>query len=169
MTEEQRVRGAAEMSLWEADIARLPAQEAMDLLCQGLADAVRVVPGVPSRASVRFGHASIEVEWPAVPAADAAAAAPSAGAAPAVAAERHVLSAVLVGTFYRALEPGAKPFVQVGDLVEPGQQVAIVEAMKLMNPVVADVRGRVVEILAGDAEPVEYGQPLLVLEPEEPR
>ncbi|MBP2327260.1 acetyl-CoA carboxylase biotin carboxyl carrier protein [Kibdelosporangium banguiense] len=162
MTEDQRVRGAAEMGLWEADIARLPAQEAMDLLCQGLTAAVRVVPGVPSRASVRFGQASIEVEWPAVPAAPHAAEATSTDTA-----ERHALCAALVGTFYRALEPGAKPFVQVGDLVEAGQQVAIIEAMKLMNPVTADVRGRVVEFLANDAEPVEYGQPLLVLEPEE--
>ncbi|WP_157406730.1 acetyl-CoA carboxylase biotin carboxyl carrier protein, partial [Actinomadura rubrobrunea] len=69
----------------------------------------------------------------------------------------------LVGTFYRAPSPGARPFVEVGDEVEEGQQVAIVEAMKLMNAVTVDRPGRVVEVLVSDAEPVEYGQPLFVL------
>jgi acetyl-CoA carboxylase biotin carboxyl carrier protein len=67
----------------------------------------------------------------------------------------------MVGTFYRAAEPGAAPFVQVGDPVETGQQVGIVEVMKLMTPVEADRPGRVVAILADDAVPVEHGQPLI--------
>lgn len=68
-----------------------------------------------------------------------------------------------VGTFYRAPEPGAPPFVAEGDPVQPGQQIAIVEAMKLMLPVEATRAGRVIRILKSDGEPVEYGEPLLEL------
>jgi acetyl-CoA carboxylase biotin carboxyl carrier protein len=70
-----------------------------------------------------------------------------------------------VGTFYHAAEPGADPYVSVGDEVEPGQVVGIVEAMKLMNPIAAEVPGTVVEVLVGNAQPVEFGQPLLALAP----
>ncbi|MFC6883301.1 MULTISPECIES: acetyl-CoA carboxylase biotin carboxyl carrier protein [Actinomadura] len=75
------------------------------------------------------------------------------------------VTAPLVGTLYRAPSPGARPFVEVGDDVEEGQQVAIVEAMKLMNPVTAERPGRVVEVLVDDAGTVEYGQPILRLAP----
>jgi acetyl-CoA carboxylase biotin carboxyl carrier protein len=78
-----------------------------------------------------------------------------------------VVSAPLVGTFYRAPGPDARPFVEVGDKVEAGQQVAIVEAMKLMNAVTAEHDGRVIEVLVENGTPVEYGQPLFVLEPPE--
>ncbi len=71
----------------------------------------------------------------------------------------------LVGTFYRAPAPGAEPFVKEGDLVEAGQVVAIVEAMKVMNEIEADRRGRVLKILVEDGEPVEYGQDLILLSP----
>jgi acetyl-CoA carboxylase biotin carboxyl carrier protein len=71
----------------------------------------------------------------------------------------------MVGVFYRAPQPGAEPFVSEGDTVRPGQQVAIIEVMKLMVPVEADRAGRVVEILVDDASPVEHGQPLLLLAP----
>jgi len=71
--------------------------------------------------------------------------------------------APLVGTFYRAAQPGGKPFVKVGDHVEPGQQVAIVEAMKLMNPVEADRPGCVAEFLLPDGTAVEYGQALIAI------
>ena len=77
---------------------------------------------------------------------------------------RRVVRAPLVGTFYRAPQPGAPPFVTPGDAVEEGETLGIVEAMKLMNHVTADRAGRVVEVLAGDGEPVEYDQPLMVLE-----
>lgn len=79
--------------------------------------------------------------------------------------ERYLVSAPVVGTFYRAPEPGAAPFVQVGDEVEAGQVVGIVEAMKLMNQITAEQAGRVVEILVDDGQPVEYEQPLLALLP----
>jgi acetyl-CoA carboxylase biotin carboxyl carrier protein len=71
----------------------------------------------------------------------------------------------MVGTYYQAAEPGGSPFVEVGDKVEPGQVVCIVEAMKLMNEVVADQAGRIVEVLVRDGEPVEFGQPLIALVP----
>ena len=77
--------------------------------------------------------------------------------------------APLVGTFYRAGQPGAKPFVEVGDVVEAGQTVCIVEAMKLMNEVVAGEAGRVAEILVENGEPVEFEQVLMYLEPSRSR
>ena len=73
--------------------------------------------------------------------------------------------APMVGTFYRAPAPGAPPFVEVGATVEPDDVVCIIEVMKLMNSIRAGGRGRVVEILAENAELVEYGQPLIVIEP----
>ena len=75
--------------------------------------------------------------------------------------------APLVGSFYEAAQPGAKPFAQVGDVVEAGQTVCIVEAMKLMNEVVAGEGGKVAEILAKNGEPVEFEQVLMYLEPAE--
>ena len=67
----------------------------------------------------------------------------------------------MVGTFYHASEPGADPFVSVGDLVSAGQQVGVVEAMKLFNAIDADQPGRVVEVLVPNATAVEYGQRLI--------
>jgi acetyl-CoA carboxylase biotin carboxyl carrier protein len=74
--------------------------------------------------------------------------------------------APLVGTFYRAAQPGSKPFAEVGDVVEVGQTVCIVEAMKLMNEVSAGEGGKVAEILVEDGDPVEFEQVLMYLEPE---
>jgi acetyl-CoA carboxylase biotin carboxyl carrier protein len=71
----------------------------------------------------------------------------------------------LVGTFYTAAQPGSKPFVQVGDVVETGQTVCIVEAMKLMNEVAAGDSGKVAEILVENGDPVEFEQVLMYLEP----
>jgi acetyl-CoA carboxylase biotin carboxyl carrier protein len=80
--------------------------------------------------------------------------------------ERHTLRAPAVGVFYRAPEPGAKPFADVGDRVTAGQQVAIVEIMKLMVPVHADVSGTIVEVLKESGEHVEYDEALFALEPD---
>jgi acetyl-CoA carboxylase biotin carboxyl carrier protein len=71
----------------------------------------------------------------------------------------------MVGTFYRAPAPDADPYVEVGTLVEIGQTICIVEAMKLMNEIESEFRGRVVKILAENAQPVEFGQKLFLLEP----
>jgi acetyl-CoA carboxylase biotin carboxyl carrier protein len=79
----------------------------------------------------------------------------------------HAVRSPLVGTFYRAPAPGEDSYVEVGDRVRSGQVLCIVEAMKLMNEIPADVSGEVVEILAKNAEAVEYDQPLFYLRPEE--
>ena len=76
-----------------------------------------------------------------------------------------VIKSPMVGTFYRAPEPGAKPFVEVGAAVSPDTTVCIIEVMKLMNSIPAQCRGTVAEILVGDGEAVEYGQPLIVITP----
>jgi acetyl-CoA carboxylase biotin carboxyl carrier protein len=76
-----------------------------------------------------------------------------------------VVRAPMVGTFYRSPSPGAPPYVEVGSAVEPATQVGIIEVMKLMNAIEAGVKGVVKEILAANAEPVEHGQPLLLIEP----
>jgi acetyl-CoA carboxylase biotin carboxyl carrier protein len=79
----------------------------------------------------------------------------------------HAVRSPVVGTFYRAPAPGEDPYVEVGDTVSPGQILCIVEAMKLMNEIVADVSGEVVEVLAENAGGVEYDQPLFYLRPDE--
>jgi acetyl-CoA carboxylase biotin carboxyl carrier protein len=71
----------------------------------------------------------------------------------------------IVGTFYRAPAPGAKPYVEEGDSVKKGQVLCIVEAMKLMNEIESDFEGRIVSILIENAQPVEYGEPLFLIEP----
>jgi acetyl-CoA carboxylase biotin carboxyl carrier protein len=105
-----------------------------------------------------------------VAAATAPTAAPVAEAAPPTeetgGAHPGALNSPMVGTVYVCPEPGAQPFVQVGDQVEMGQTVLIVEAMKVMNPIQSPRSGKVIEILVSDAEPVEFGQPLLVIESE---
>ena len=94
-----------------------------------------------------------------------AAAAPEAmaGAAPAAAAEGHVVKSPMVGTFYRSASPGAKPFVEIGDEVQAGDPLCIIEAMKLMNEIEADQAGVVKAILIENGQPVEYGQALVVI------
>ena len=79
----------------------------------------------------------------------------------------HAVRSPVVGTFYRAPAPGEDAYVEIGDTVSAGQILCIVEAMKLMNEIVADVSGEVVEILAENAAGVEYDQPLFYLRPDE--
>jgi acetyl-CoA carboxylase biotin carboxyl carrier protein len=103
----------------------------------------------------------------AAPAASApVAAAPVVPAAPVVAEEKlHEVKSPIVGTFYEASGPGASAFVKVGDTVEVGQVLCIVEAMKLMNEIESDVAGEVVRIIAKNGQPVEYGLPLFAVRP----
>jgi acetyl-CoA carboxylase biotin carboxyl carrier protein len=98
------------------------------------------------------------------PAAAAAPAASPAPAAPAAASATDVKSP-MVGTFYASPEPGSKPYVSVGQTVKKGQVLCIIEAMKIMNEIESEVSGKVVEILASDAHPVEYGQVLFRVDP----
>jgi acetyl-CoA carboxylase biotin carboxyl carrier protein len=79
--------------------------------------------------------------------------------------ELHVIKSPIVGTFYSAPSPEAPPFVKVGDTIQSGQVVCIVEAMKLMNEIEADMGGEVVGVLAENGQPVEYGQSLFALRP----
>ncbi len=72
----------------------------------------------------------------------------------------HIIKSPIVGTFYEASAPGAEPYIKVGDQVESGQVVCIVEAMKLMNEIEADIAGEIIEILVENGQLVEYGQPL---------
>ncbi len=94
---------------------------------------------------------------------------PKAIAAPVVEAPKprpneHVITAPMVGTFYGAPSPGAKAFIEIGDEVKVGQVLCIIEAMKMMNQIEADKAGRVTSIMARNGDPVEFGQPLFVVE-----
>ena len=98
---------------------------------------------------------------------------PQASAAPGAASKslneaggrRMIIKSPMVGTFYRAPAPDAPPFVEVGQEIDDGQVICIVEAMKLMNEIKSEVAGRVVEISVESGEAVEFGQPLFVVEP----
>jgi len=101
------------------------------------------------------------------PAAPVSSAAPveSAAAAPAAEAGLHTVHSPIVGTFYECPSPGSPPFVKPGDTVEIGQVLCIVEAMKLMNEIEADVAGEIVKKLVANGQPIEYGQELFVIRP----
>ena len=123
----------------------------------------------------------VKIARNAAPAAPAPAAPPAAAPAPhtpeaAAAAEaraqaieaakgHHLITSPMVGTFYRAPDPTSAPFVDIGDTVKKGQTLCIIEAMKLMNEIEADVDGTIVEIYAENAKPVEYGQKLFAILP----
>lgn len=123
----------------------------------------------PSMVRVSTRDVVVEVEWAAAGVAaerlPVEAVVPPPAPAEPVGATTFPLCANTVGMFYRAPEPGAAPFASEGDTIRPGQQVAILEAMKLMIPVEAERAGRVVEFLVEDGTAVEHGQPLLLLEP----
>ena len=99
----------------------------------------------------------------------AASAAPAAAAAPAAKASRESrgaeITSPMVGTFYRAPSPDASPYAEVGDRVRTDTTVCIVEAMKVMNEIKAEVEGEILEILVQNGEPVEFGQPLFLVRP----
>jgi acetyl-CoA carboxylase biotin carboxyl carrier protein len=152
-----------------ADLAEVR-QHAVELLAQ--------LDRPPRNLHIQAGEISVDITW-----------AEPGQVEPSQAAERTVLTEVRsielrtgedsagppaeylnspgVGVFYHAREPGAEPFVSVGSVVRPGQQIGIIEAMKLMIPVEADRAGRVREVIKGNGEPVEYAEPLFALEPEE--
>ncbi|MGH3624680.1 MAG: acetyl-CoA carboxylase biotin carboxyl carrier protein [Sciscionella sp.] len=146
-------------------------ESVLDRVRRSAADLLAGLPRPPRTLSIRDGEVAIDIEWPETPppqenGSTSHALAPEPSAAlddPA----RKTLTAQAVGVFYRAPEPGAVPFVAEGDTVLVGQQVAIIEAMKLMIPVEAELSGRVVEVLKKDGEPVEYGEALFALATDE--
>ncbi len=99
----------------------------------------------------------------AVPAATAAE--PAAATAPEPGSDLHIVRSPIVGTFYEAPSPGAPPFVKVGDTLEVGQVLCIVEAMKLMNEIECDVAGELVKKIVSNGQPIEYGQELFAVRP----
>jgi acetyl-CoA carboxylase biotin carboxyl carrier protein len=118
--------------------------------------------------AVAVAPAAVAVAPAAAPApAPVAAPAPAPAAAPAAAPAPSgvTITAPMVGTFYRAASPEAAPYVSEGTVIEPGKTVCIIEAMKLMNEIKAEVKGKIIKVLVENAQPVEYGQPLFIVEP----
>ena len=152
-----------------ADQADVPhdLEAALAAVRKTAADLLASSPVPPSTLNVRAGEVSVEMGW--ATGEVVAAAAPIAGAAPHLVAvpapvpTGETINAATVGVFYKSPSPGAPPFVSEGDEISRGQQIAIIEAMKLMLPVEADKGGRVAEVLVADGDAVEYGQPLFRL------
>jgi acetyl-CoA carboxylase biotin carboxyl carrier protein len=137
--------GIAELEITEGE-------EKVKIVKGGEATVTPVVPATAPRAGA-------PATTPAPAAASAAAAAAEEPAQPG-----QVLKAPMVGTFYRSPSPEAKPFVEVGQNVKAGETVCIIEAMKLMNEIEADATGMIKAILVESGQPVEYGQPLFIIE-----
>ena len=120
---------------------------------------------------IKEGEEAIRISrYSAAPAPVAYSPSPSVSAAPIVQAaveekiSGHVVKSPMVGTFYRSASPGTKPFVEVGQTVHIGNTLCIIEAMKILNQIEADKSGTIAKILVDNAEPVEYGQPLFIIE-----
>lgn len=134
---------------------------------------IEVQEGEASVRISRYGRnapvsASMVAPAPAMPAPVPAAAAPAAAEAASTAAPAlpsgHVITSPIVGSFYRAPAPGAPPFVEVGQRVKVGDTLCVIEAMKMMNQIESDKDGVVAAILVENGQPVEYGQPIFVIE-----
>ncbi|CAM4043300.1 acetyl-CoA carboxylase biotin carboxyl carrier protein [Bordetella tumulicola] len=140
----------------------------IDLVAESGIAELEITEGEGKVRIVKFSQTLQPVAYHA-PEAGAAAPAPAAPASAAPAAEAapvlqgHVVKAPMVGTFYRAPNPGAGPFIDVGQSVKEGDPLCIIEAMKLLNEIEADKSGVIKEILVENGEPVEYGQPLFVI------
>jgi len=135
----------------ESGIAELEITEGEEKVKIVKGGALSVSPG-PAPAALPAAAAAESRPSPAAPSAE-----------PEPGQEGRVIKAPMVGTFYRAASPDAKPFVEVGQAVKEGDTVCIIEAMKLMNEIEADASGAVKAILVENGQPVEYGQPLFIL------
>jgi acetyl-CoA carboxylase biotin carboxyl carrier protein len=147
--------------------ARLVRKLADILTDTGLSEIEIEHGGLRIRVAKQLMAQALHVAAPAPVAAPAAASAPSAAAAPAAEPPRHsgdVVKSPMVGTVYMQPSPEAPAFIKVGDTVAGGQTLMIVEAMKTMNPIPAPKGGKIVEILVEDGQPVEFGEPLVVIE-----
>ncbi len=130
---------------------------------EGKVRIVKTDPHPPATPQTVYMHAPVQTQ----PAALDSAPAPLLSApAAAVEAEApgHVVKSPMVGTFYRAASPGAKPFVEVGSTIKEGDAICIIEAMKIMNEIEADKAGTVTHMLCQNGQAVEFGQPLFVIE-----
>ncbi len=148
--------GIAEIEIKEGEeavrISRMPTGAAAPQLTHLVGLPPQYAPPQPAAAP-----APAALPGPAAPAA-------AAEAAPRPKANEHVITAPMVGTFYGAPSPGAKAFVEIGDEIKVGQVLCIIEAMKMMNQIEADRAGRVTSIMARSGDPVEFGQPLFIVE-----
>ena len=156
-TTKRRARGNAH---------RVPALDEIEALVGSLVGMVR--GGGISELDVAVGRVSIRLRGAAAAAAAPTvevAVVPAGDEAVVTAAPEHVITAPMIGTFYASPSPGDPPFVEVGDPIEVGQVIGIIEAMKIMNEITADRSGVVSAVLVGNAQPVEYGSPLLRLQP----
>jgi len=146
--------------------ARLVRRLADILTETGLSEIEVEHAGLKIRVAKQLAAAPAQVTYAAPPAAAAAAAPPPAAHAEAAPAQVRgdAVKSPMVGTVYLQPEPGAEPFIKVGDTVAAGQTLMIIEAMKTMNPIPAPKAGKIVEILVEDGQPVEFGEPLVVIE-----
>ncbi len=143
----------------------------IDLVQQSGIAELEITEGEEKVRISRFGAAGAPTAMPqqammpvvTLPAADLGEPAAEPAAAPAE-PEGHAVKSPMVGTFYRSATPGAKPFVEVGQAVKSGETVCIIEAMKLLNEIEADRDGVIKSVLVENGQPVEYGQPLFVIE-----
>jgi acetyl-CoA carboxylase biotin carboxyl carrier protein len=123
---------------------------------------VRIVKAGPPVAAPAGGGPQPPMVYTAAPMAVAAAAAAAPAEPPAPTG--HVVKSPMVGTFYRSASPGADAFVEIGSVIKLGEPICIIEAMKIMNEIEADAAGTIREILCGNGEAVEFGQPLFIIE-----
>jgi len=138
----------------------------IDLLEESGISEIEITEGEESVRISRYPAAGAPVPAPVYAPPPAPASAPATAADPAAepAPSGHTVTAPMVGTFYRAASPGAKPFVDIGSQVKVGDTLCIIEAMKMMNQIEADKSGTVKAILVENGEPVEFGQPLFIIE-----
>ena len=143
----------------ESNISELEITEA-----EGKVRIVKAGYGVPTTMMMQPTGQMMMQQAPqqAAPAGEAAPAAPVAEAA--VAPTGHVVKSPMVGTFYRSASPGSKPFAEIGTEIKEGAAICIIEAMKIMNEIEADMSGKVSKILVENGQAVEYGQPLFIVE-----
>ena len=125
-------------------------------------ESLRIARSLPAQAPV-YAPAPAPVTVASPLPAQPAAAVPAAGQ-PALRAGEHIVTAPMVGTYYAAPSPGAKDFVELGDDVELGQVLCIIEAMKMMNQIESEKAGVIKAILVKNGEPVEFGQPLFIIQ-----
>ena len=147
-------------------------QKLLDFIAQSTLDEVNIETSELKLSVKRYGQAPVVQQVVAasapVVAAAPVAAAPAApatpAAAPAVASNRVTIKSPMIGTFYRSASPDSPSFVEIGSEVTKGKPVCIIEAMKLFNEIESEVSGRIVEVLVENATPVEFDQPLFVVE-----